>query len=156
MSLPVSIHQPVRISIRTTWPWSISHWMASVISSSPRSDGSIAATASWMTRVEEVHADERQVGRRVGRLLDEVHDVARRRRGWRCRTGAGSGTCLSRICADGGSSPSRGPHVERVDERGEVLLEHVVAEVHDEVVVAEEVAGDQHAVRQTERPSCGM
>ena len=33
----------------------------------------------------------------------------------------------------------------------EVLLEHVVAEVHDEVVVAEEVARDEHAVREPER-----
>ena len=48
VSLPVSIHQPVSSSVRTRWPWSISHWMASVISSSPRADGSIAATASWI------------------------------------------------------------------------------------------------------------
>ncbi len=33
----------------------------------------------------------------------------------------------------------------------EVLLQHVVAEVHDEVVVAEEVARDQHAVSEAER-----
>ena len=31
------------------------------------------------------------------------------------------------------------------------LLEHVVAQVHDEVVVAEEVAGDQHAVGEAQR-----
>ena len=41
--------------------------------------------------------------------------------------------------------------LERVDERAQVLLQHVVAEVHDEVVVAEEVARDQHAVREAER-----
>ena len=41
--------------------------------------------------------------------------------------------------------------LERVDERGEVLFEQVVAEVHHEVVVAEELAGDQHAVREAER-----
>ena len=33
----------------------------------------------------------------------------------------------------------------------QLLLQHVVAEVHDEVVVAEEVAGDQNAVREAER-----
>ena len=33
----------------------------------------------------------------------------------------------------------------------EVLLQQVVAEVHHEVVPAEEVAGDQHAVGQPER-----
>ena len=39
--------------------------------------------------------------------------------------------------------------VEPVDEAAQVVLQHVVAEVHHEVVVAEEVAGDQHAVGQT-------
>ena len=48
VSFPVSIHHPVRISVRTRCPLSISHWIASVISSSPRADGSIDATASWM------------------------------------------------------------------------------------------------------------
>ncbi len=62
----------------------------------------------------------------------------------------GSGTCFSRICADGGSAPVAG-RGERVDERGEVLLEQVVAEVHHEVLVAEELPGDQHAVGQPER-----
>ena len=62
----------------------------------------------------------------------------------------GSGTCFSRICAAGGSTLAPGV-LERVDERAEVLLEQVVAEVHHEVVVAEEVAGDQHAVREAER-----
>jgi hypothetical protein len=37
------------------------------------------------------------------------------------------------------------------DELGEVLFEHVVAEVHHEVVVAEEPTGDQHAVGEPER-----
>ena len=46
VSLPVSIHQPLSSSVRTRWPWSISHCRASVISSSPRADGSIARTAS--------------------------------------------------------------------------------------------------------------
>ena len=52
-------------------------------------------------------------------------------------------------------SPSSGGAIARrqeaVDEGSEVVLEHVVAEVHDEVVVAEEVAGDEHAVREPER-----
>ena len=149
VSLPVSIHQPVSSSQRTRLPWSISHWMASVISSSPRGDGSIAANGVVDRAVEQVHADEREVARRVGRLLDEPDDVAvgvelgdaeavrvghlleqdlRRR-----RLGAGAG------------------RLERVHERAEVLLEQVVAEVHHEVVVAEEVGGDQHAVGEAER-----
>ena len=36
---PVSFHQPSTISARTAKPSSISHWMASVISYSPRQDG---------------------------------------------------------------------------------------------------------------------
>jgi len=40
---------------------------------------------------------------------------------------------------------------ERGDERLEILFQQVVTEVHHEVVVAEELPGDQHAVRQPER-----
>ena len=47
-----------------------------MISSSPRPDGSIARTAVVDRRVEQVDAGEREVGRRIGRLLDELHDVA--------------------------------------------------------------------------------
>ena len=50
VSLPVSIHHPVSSSVRTRLPLVISHWMASVISSSPRADGAIARTASWIVR----------------------------------------------------------------------------------------------------------
>ena len=45
-SWPVSFHQPVTVWLSTRLPPSISHWMASVISSSPRRDGSIAFAAS--------------------------------------------------------------------------------------------------------------
>ena len=45
-SWPVSFHQPVTVWLSTRLPPSISHWMASVISSSPRPDGSIALAAS--------------------------------------------------------------------------------------------------------------
>ena len=50
----------------------------------------------------------------------------------------GSGTCLSRICADGRVGGPAGC-LEGGDERREILFEEVVAEVHHEVVVAEEV-----------------
>ena len=40
---------------------------------------------------------------------------------------------------------------EAVDDALQVLLHHVVAEVHDEVVVAEERARDEDAVREPER-----
>ena len=65
----------------------------------------------------------------------------------------GSSTWASRICAAGGCAillAELGRAVARleepVDEGAEVVLEHVVAQVHHEVVVAEEVAGDEHAV----------
>ncbi len=62
----------------------------------------------------------------------------------------GSGTCFSRIWADGGSAPAAGRR-ERVDERGQILFEQVVTQVHDEVLVAEELPGDQHAMGQPQR-----
>ena len=46
-TLPVSFQNPVMTLECTVLPWSMSHWMASVISSSPRADGLIDATASW-------------------------------------------------------------------------------------------------------------
>ena len=47
-SRPVSFHHPSITCGRTTRPWSMSHWMASVISSSPRAEGRMAFTASKM------------------------------------------------------------------------------------------------------------
>ena len=105
---------------------------------------------------EEVHADQREIRRRIGRLLDEPHDVAAHVelgdaevarvldvREQDLRGGRLAGLAqLGRLVARG---------VERVDERAQVVLQHVVAEVHDEVVVAQEVAGDEHAVRQPAR-----
>jgi len=40
---------------------------------------------------------------------------------------------------------------ELLDEAGDAAHDEVVAEVHDEVVVAEELARDEHRVRQAER-----
>ena len=45
-SWPVSFHQPLTTSDWTRWPSSISPWIASVISSSPRQEGSSARAAS--------------------------------------------------------------------------------------------------------------
>ena len=154
VSLPVSIHQPVSSSVRTRRPLVISHWIASVISSSPRADGSMARTASWIVPVEEVDADEGEVGRRVSRLLDQRDDMAggvERRNAEAVRVGNPLEQDLR-----GGRRLGRPGGLEGADERGEVLLEQVVAEVHHEVVVAEEVAGDQHAVRKSERGVLGQ
>ena len=43
------------------------------------------------------------------------------------------------------------PLRELLDQLGDAADEEVVAEVHDEVVVAEEILGDEHAVGQAER-----
>ena len=42
----MSFHQPLTVWLSTRLPPSISHWIASVISSSPRPEGSIALAAS--------------------------------------------------------------------------------------------------------------
>ena len=47
----MSFHQPRTTCGSTVWPSSTSHWIASVISSSPRGDGSIDFAAVWMSGV---------------------------------------------------------------------------------------------------------
>ena len=47
-----------------------------MISSSPRGEGSIEATARVDLRVEEVDADEREVRRRIRGLLHQVQHLA--------------------------------------------------------------------------------
>ena len=159
VSLPVSMNQPSSRSLRTTWPWSMSHWMASVISSSPRGEGWMARTAWWMVWSKRYTPDQGQVGRRAPRLLDQADDVADASSSSATPKRCGSGTRASRIWADRGvvaAVEGRGRRglavgLEAVDERLDALADEVVAEVHDEVVVAEEVPGDQHAVGQSER-----
>ena len=134
----------------------MSHWIASVISSSPRADGSIARTASWIAGAKRytptsARSDGGSAGFSTRRTIVAVHvelgdaelprvvdvreqDLRGRRLG------------RPRRARVAGRAPR-----EAVDEGPQVLLEHVVAEVHDEVVVAEEVAGDEHAVREAER-----
>ena len=46
-TLPVSFQYPEMTDDVTLAPWSISHWIASVISSSFRHDGLSCRTASW-------------------------------------------------------------------------------------------------------------
>ena len=154
--LPVSIHQPCRISWRIGCPLSSSHWIASVISSSLRADGGIARTASWM-RLENRYTptSARSEGGSAGFSTSRTMSP--------CTSNSatpklrGSSTCASRICAAGGSPrlAELGRAIARlfepIDEHAQVVLEHVVAEVHDEVVVAEEVVRDEHAVREAAR-----
>ena len=51
-SRPVSFHQPWMMCGSTRDPWSTSHWIASVISSSFRADGLIPRTASKIRGVK--------------------------------------------------------------------------------------------------------
>ena len=91
-SWPVSFHQPRTMCGSTRRPRSISVWIASVISSSSRHEGSIDAGGVEDHRREHVDADQREVGRRVLRLLDQALDrgrrPARRRRSARGRARA--------------------------------------------------------------------
>ena len=85
---------------------------------------------------EHVDADEREVGRGLGRLLDEPHDAVAVELGdavvLRDRA-----TGVSRISASGRVG------AEGLDELGDPALQEVVAEVHDERVAVEERLGGQ-------------
>ena len=100
VSLPVSIHHPVSSSVRTRLPLvdepldGVGDLQLAARRRIDRPDGLVDRP------VEQVHADEGEVRRRVGGLLDELDDVAGSSSSAmpkRC----GSGTCFSRICADG-------------------------------------------------------
>ena len=92
-------------------------------------------------RREHVDPDEREVAARLGRLLDQPDDAT---------FGVEFGdTELLRV-VDARQQDLRvgAAALELVDQIGDATDDEVVAEVHDEVVVAQELAGDQHAVRQ--------
>ena len=123
--------------------------MASVISSSPRGRRGDRANSLVDRAVEQVHADERKIAGRIGRLLDETHDVP-----GLVEFGDAEAVRIGNLLQQdlrGRRLVADACSLERVDERTEILLEQVVAEVHHEVVVAEELAGDEHAVGKAER-----
>ena len=118
--------------------------MASVISSSPRGEGSMALTAEKIDSSEQVDAHQGQVARRVLGLLDELHDVA--------------------VIAELGDAELVGVgHVgqqdlcvaaaraELVGEAADAVGEQVVAQVHHERLAGHELLGDLDRVRQAER-----
>src|SRR5918996_1161916 len=106
--------------------------------------GGLDAVDRLMHRsVEQVHADQRQVGDPLLRLLDEPdHTVPLEH-----------GHPEPLRLADLGQEDLRVRRVplEPLDEAGDPLEEHVVAEVHHEVVVTEEVPGHDDRVRQPQR-----
>ena len=140
-TLPVSFQYPVIVVDRTLRPLSISHWMASVISSSPRHDGASCEHRLVDGGGEDVDADQREIALGLLGLLLQADHLAR---------GVQLGDAeLPRIRHAGqhdlGVRPA-GP--ELLDQGGDPADDEVVPQVHDEVVVAEEVAGDQDRVGQ--------
>ena len=144
VTFPVSFQYPEMTDERTVLPWSMSHWMASVISSSPRHDGLRCRTAScteglkmytptsarllfgllWLLLqadhlpgfVEFRHTEVTRIGHR------REHDLRVRPLG-----------------------------AELLYQRGDAADDEVVAEVHDEVVLAKVVPGHEDGVCQAER-----
>jgi hypothetical protein len=121
VTLPVSFQYPEMIVDVTLRPWCTSHWMPSVISSSPRQIAlrllRLLLQAEELARVVELSHSELPGIRHLGQ-----HDVG-------IRPGC--------------------PEV--LDHRGDTADDEVVAQVHDEVVVAEELPGLQDRVRQAQR-----
>ena len=146
-SWPVSFHQPLTRCCSTVWPVSIRCWIVSVISSSPRADGSIARAASKTSGGEHVDADQGQVRGRVLRLLDEAHDPL--------AVELGDAVVLG--VEHLGEQDQRVGLVaaEGLDQPGDPVAEQVVAEVHDERGVADELLGGEHRVGEPERLRLG-
>ena len=131
------------ISARTVLPWSISHWIASVISYSPRHDGSSVSAAS---RIESSNrytpTSARSLTNSFGFSTSRTTRSSSSTATPKC---SGSGTRARKICASGRVA------LELVDETTQPLEQHVVAQVHEERLARDEVAGGQDGVSQTER-----
>ncbi len=112
-----------------------------MISSSPRRLGAIELTASWMRRAEHVDPDESEVALRLGRLLDETQNVPG-------GIEFGDAELLRVVDLREQNLRVGTAALELVDQIGDATDDEVVTQVHHEVVVAEEVAGDEDAVRQ--------
>ena len=141
---PVSFHQPRTTCDSTGCCSSTSHWIASVISSSPRPEGWIARAASWMRGREHVDADQREVGGGLRGLLDQPRHAA---------VGVELGDAVVLRVRHAREQDQRLGLVA-AEVRHQVLdaaLEQVVAEVHHERVAAEERLRGQHGVREPER-----
>ena len=112
-------------------PESTRCWIASVISSSPRPEGSIARAASKIGGREHVDADEREVGLRLLRLLHQARHAV---------VAVELGHAVVLGVADRREQDQRVGLLaaERLDQRGHAVAQQVVAEVHDERRVAEE------------------
>src|SRR5262249_31096547 len=93
-------------------------------------------------RVEHVHADQREIGRRILRFLHEPHDLTIAKLGdaelVRIRHGGQENLAIGLVLA------------EPCDQRCQPLANEIVAEVHAERLGAEKALRHEHRVRQTE------
>ena len=104
--------------------------------------------------IEQVHADQGKIAGRIGRLLDETNNVP-----GLVEFGDAEAMRIGNLLQQdlhGRRLVADARSFECVDEGTEILLEQVVTEIHHEVVVAEKLAGDEHAMGKTEGASCGM
>ena len=117
-----------------------------MISNSPRPDGASVSMTSNASGPQEVDADRDQVALRLGRLLLEADDAARRHRARRRRTAPGRGRGRAAF-----PRPTDRPRTRR-RRRGERRpAQDVVAEDAAERVVADEVPGEPDRVGDAER-----
>ena len=147
---PVSFHQPRTMCGSTRRPLSTRCWIASVISSSPRAEGSIARAASWTPAVNMYTPTSARSVAGSARLLHQPHARGP-------ASPAGAGVELGDAVVLGvGHRRQQDQRVRLVlaegrHEIGDAALQQVVAEVHHERARAEERLRRQHRVREPER-----
>ena len=141
-SRPVSFHQPVT-TMRLDAQAAVDHVLDRVGDLEfVAGGGRDRLDAREDGRGEEVDAHEGEVAARLGGLLDEPRDPAAVELGDAVLAGA-----LDLLQQDEGVGLAGR---EAAHERRDALLEEVVAEIHDERLVAQVVLGDEHGVRQAE------
>ena len=94
--------------------------------------------------IEQVDTDEGEIGWWLGRLLDQSHDIT-----VVVEDGDAEALRIGYLLQQDLRARRRQLVASRLElphEAGQVLFEQVVAEVHDEVVVAQELPGDDDAV----------
>ena len=101
--------------------------------------------------VEEVDADEREIGRRFKGLFDQSSHLPGRIQVGDPKLARVIDAGEQDLCRRRFGSTTRASSLEAFDELVQPVLEHVVAEVHHEVAIAQEIARDQHAVSEPER-----
>ena len=118
--------------------------MASVISSSPRQLGSNFSDGTLDGRSEDVDTDQGEIGGWLLGLFDQSYDIS--------ALIENRDSELLRV-VDSGQQDLRISRCrnELLDELADAADEKVVAQVHDEVVITEELLGDEDTVRETER-----